>query len=122
MLTMVRGRKPYGAEALSWLQSNPNKQALASNYFESTENAIAAVKKLYAAGALRVEVWVKYVEPWRTRKDGGDYADTLFVYGPPGDSEKRRELTKVVRSLWVPAEEGTGADSGEGPEYELWWD
>jgi len=115
-------REPYGAEALSWLRNNRNKNALASNYFSTTENAIAAVKRLYAAGAVRVEVWVAHVEEWRTKKEGGDYADMLFVYGPPGNPERRKELTRVVRSLWVPAEEGTDADSGEGPEYELWWD
>ncbi len=119
---MIKERKPYSAEALSWLRGNPNKTALGANYFHTTENAIAAVEKLYAAGAVRVEVWVGYVEPWRTLKDGGDYADKLFVHGPPGGSEKGRELTKVVRSIWVPAEEGTGEDVGDGPEYELWWD
>jgi hypothetical protein len=119
---LSKEREPYAAEALSWLRSNRNKSALGSNYFESTNNAIAAVKALYAAGALRVEVWVGYVEAWRTKQEGGDYADTLFVYGPPGGPEKRRELTKVVRSLWVPAEEETGADVGDGPEYELYWD
>jgi hypothetical protein len=122
VVLLKKDRKPYSAEALSWLEKNGNKHALAGNYFGTTDNATAAVKKLYAAGAVRVEVWVGYVEAWRTKKDGGDYSDTLFVYGPSGSQEKRKELTKVVRSLFVPAEDGTEADPGEGPEYQLWWD
>jgi len=119
---LKKARRPYSAEALSWLEANRNKQALAGNYFGTTENAIVAVKKLYAAGAARVEVWVGHVEAWRTKREGGDYADTLFVYGPPGSKEKRRELTKVVRSLCAPAEDGIEIDPGEGPEYQLRWD
>jgi len=55
-ILLRKDRKPYAAEALSWLRDNRNKSALGANYFESTNNAISAVKRLYAAGALRVEV------------------------------------------------------------------
>lgn len=115
-------RLSYEAEALEWLSKNKNKAALAHNYLGSTENAIAAVKKLYAAGAIRVTVWVSYHEKWRREKDGGDYADRLFVYGPEGPPASRKRLTDAVRSLDRPVEEGDVADPGEGPEYELWWD
>ena len=80
------------------------------------------MKRLYAAGAVRVEVWVGYDKPSRVRKEGGHYADHLFVYGPPGPPETRRKLTEVVKSLSVPTESDDEANPGEGPEYELWWD
>ncbi len=113
---------PYETEALAWLLENKNKKALASNYFGATENAIAAVRKLYAMGAVKVTVWVAYDERWRREKEGGDYSDRLFVYGPEGPPERRKKLTETVRSITVSAEEGIEPDPGEGPVYELNWD
>ena len=53
---------PYQQEALSWLQSNRSKSPFASNHFKTREDAVEAVRKLYAAGATRVDVVVRYDE------------------------------------------------------------
>src|SRR6266571_6623188 len=111
---------PYGAEALKWLTHNKNPSALAANYFQTTQIAIQAVKKLYEAGAIKVEVWVGFDEPWRTERYGGHYANALFVYGPPGPSETRMKLTEAVRSFYIPPEEDPEAGPGQGPEYQLY--
>ncbi len=110
---------PYQTEALSWLLGNKNRAALAENYFKTTANAIEAVKRLYAAGATRVDVFVQHDEPWRVNKEGGEYADTLLVFGSP----KQKELFNVIRSLkpdnWEP--DTYELEPGE-PPWTLWWD
>ena len=48
-----------------------NETALATNRFGRTANATKAVRRLYAAGAKRVEVDVMYDELWRIEEEGG---------------------------------------------------
>jgi len=64
--------------------------------FGRTANAIKAVRRLYAAGAKRVEVDVMYDEPWRIEEEGGPYADGIDVTFP---KEKSKEILRVIRSL-----------------------
>ncbi len=78
------------------MQNNKNKSALAINRFETTADAIEAVKSLYTAGAERVDVVVKYFESWRTSKEGGPYADELEVTFPRVGVTA---VLKVIKSL-----------------------
>ena len=110
---------PHQSEALSWLLRNKNKAALASNHFKTTANAIEAVKRLYAAGASRVDVWVEYDEPSRIKKSGGEYSDTLIVIGLP----KQKELFSVIRSLEPDNWDSDTFELEPGePPWILWWD
>jgi len=85
-----------GPEGLSWLESNKNPHALAGNRFQTTADAIEAVKRLYAAGATRVYIGPPLEEPERIREEGGPYADVLDVVFP---KEKLKLVMAVVRSL-----------------------
>jgi hypothetical protein len=89
-------------------------------YFESTEEALAFVETLYAAGAL--EVWVTgiYDEDWRIEAKGGPYADTLIVHLPP-EEEKRLALFEIADEEAL--REGFAPESDTGQkELLLWWD
>ncbi len=115
--------EPWEAEALSWLMNNRNKHALAGNRFNTTAEAIEAVKRLYAAGATEVKVGPVLDEPERIERYGGPYTDSLTVAFP---KEKTREILHVVRSLQP--EEGGDAkdvyldDETHEPTLMLWWD
>jgi hypothetical protein len=61
-------------EARSWLRTNPNRSALATNRFGNTERALAFVDALYARGATEVLVDDPGVD-----STGEPYADTLIV-------------------------------------------
>ena len=61
-------------EARSWLRTNPNRSALATNRFGNTERALAFVDALYARGATEVLVDNPGVD-----STGAPYADTLIV-------------------------------------------
>lgn len=110
----------YEAEALSWLAQNKNDPALAGNRFRSNKDAIEAVRRLYAAGAVRVDVIVSEHDAEYIKKYGGEYTDRLQVYGTP---ERRDTLRKVVEEL---APDGLGTEwdleDWDGKEILLWWD
>ncbi len=118
----------YQTEALSWLKNNKNRSALASNQFGNTDDAIKAVKKLYSAGAVRVDVVVTHLGPSTIQREGGPYADTLEVTFPQKGYDK---LLAIVRSLhpdnWEidsGGNEGLFEDDGSfaGNTATLWWD
>jgi hypothetical protein len=117
---------PYQTEALAWLKKNKKKSALAGNHFESTQEAVEAVEKLYAAGATRVDVWVKEDDPQFVDKYGGEYSEELIVCGEKG---KTSRLVDVIKSL-IPdnfVDEVTGLISWTGATWDgsaltLWWD
>ena len=88
--------KPWEFEALSWLTSNKNKHALATNRFTTTAEAIEAVKKLHAAGATEVKVGPVLDEPERIKKERGPYADMLVVLFP---KEKKKKVLTVAKTL-----------------------
>ena len=104
-------------EARLWLRSNPNPSALATNRFGTTQNALAFVDRLYAAGAAEVFVDDRVVDD-----DGFPYADTLVV-----------RLWRPADARWVLEqlceEEGPGnVPPGDltmhiaGDDIRLWWD
>jgi hypothetical protein len=105
-------------EALKWLTENKNKSAFASNCFGNTKSAIDFVKKLYKAGAAKVEVDGLFDEDWRIKEEGGPYADVLLVHLPKNKS-KRLELVPVVYSFRP--DELDGDWNGSDP-IRLWWD
>ena len=115
----------YQTEALQWLAGNKNKAALASERFRTTQEAVDAVKRLYEAGAVRVEVVVTYNEPSRIERDGGSYADELEVTFP---TEGKERLLAVIKSLepdnWrmggLRLDKATVESVGPEPET-LWW-
>lgn len=92
---------------------------MAPNRFQTVEEAIEAVKKIYSAGATRVEVIVTEID--RSGK-GNDVSETLEVTFPI--SERKRVLS-VVMSL----KPDNFGQEGDYPEDEspiqtetLWWD
>jgi hypothetical protein len=111
-----------GPEALLWLTNNKNPHGFAGNRFETTADAIEAVKRLYAAGATRVYIGPPLDEPERIRRDGGPYADVLDVVFP---KEKTSQVMAVVSSL-SPDEGGRLEDVFEVEDryrrVMLWWD
>src|SRR5207247_5447257 len=76
----------YQTEALSWLKHNKDE----SLAYQASEVSIETVKKLYAAGATRVDVVVKFGQL------GDGNASELEVTFPRGDVN---ELLAVIRSL-----------------------
>jgi hypothetical protein len=118
----------YQTEALSWLKNNKNKSALASDQFGNTPNAIEAVKKLYALGAVQVDVVVTHLGPSTIQREGGPYADTLEVTFP---QKGRHKLLAFIRSLhpdnWEMnlgerEDPYTDHNSLGGATVPLWWD
>lgn len=111
----------HQTEALSWLRANRRETAFAGNRFETTKEAIEAVKQLYDAGATRVDVSVSKNEPSNVQRYGGEYADRLIVYGT---AESRDRLVEVIKAL---DPEGLGTeytlDDWDGQRsLVLWWD
>lgn len=104
-------------EARVWLRGNRNPSALATNRFCTTEQALAFVEMLYAAGATEVLVDHPGVDA-----DREPYADTLLVRFPP-QGNVRWALERLCE------EEGPGdvppgdftMDVGQH-ELRLWWD
>ena len=104
-------------EARLWLRSNPNPSGLATNRFGATQNALAFVERLYAAGAAEVLVEDPFVDG-----EGFPYADTLVVRVLPA-ADARWMLDKLC------AEEAPGdVPRGDftmhiaGDDIRLWWD
>src|SRR3989442_9106017 len=91
----------YQTEALSWLKNNKD-ESLASH---ASEVSIETVKKLYAAGATRVDVVVMFRQP------GDGDACKLEVTFP---TEDVNELLAVIRSLH-PSNWEMDLDEGEDP-------
>lgn len=101
----------YQTEALSWLMNQTIGAPLAATRFQTREQAIVAVRRLYSAGAVRVDVVVLHCEPWRLQKEGGPYANELEVFLPEGN---RNRILDVIRSL-DPDNWKMDLDEGEDP-------
>lgn len=88
---------PKSPEARQWLSKNNNKYALAGNRFTSTEDAIAFVDSLYAAGAVKVSIPKDsiYDDEKRIKTEGGPYADALEITLPQSQSEQE-ELFGII--------------------------
>jgi hypothetical protein len=107
-------------EARAWLKRNKNPHAFAGNRFCRTDDALAFVESLYAAGA--VEVLVDHIHPDRNESEGGPYADT-FIVRVPDDWTARLNVERFSE------EEGPGrTPPGDfrmdvrSRDIELWWD
>jgi hypothetical protein len=111
-----------GPEALEWLRAalNPDDNALASNRFRGTENAIRFVEGLYAAGAVRVIVNQENIVD---EGDGDLYADALVVL-LPREPEARSRVVKICKqeSDREEGEVSSDADWQTGDCVFLWWD
>jgi len=109
-------------EALSWLKTNKNPNPFATNRFQTAAEAIEAVKRLYAAGAIEVHVGPTLDDSDRIEEEGGPYADGLNVVFP---TENVNQIMSVVESL-KPDLGGEMKDiiKDEGRYWRvmLWWD
>lgn len=114
------GRNNARFEAREWLKHNPNSSALAGNRFGTTEDALAFVETLYAAGAVEVYVTAILDEEWRIQQEGGPYADVLIVT-LPDDAQKREHLFRIEAE--EAADEGFDPTTDAGQDELLfWWD
>jgi len=113
-----------GPEARDWLKKNKSACGLAGNRFESTQEALAFVEELYAAGAARVFVPDDAIRGHEAeiRKHGGPYADSLVIELPAGDRKKVFEIfEREAESEGY--EDMTGEEEVTDGEYlYLWWD
>jgi hypothetical protein len=111
-----------GPEALSWLKTNKNPNPFATNRFQTAAEALEAVKRLYAAGAIEVHVGPALDDSERIEEEGGPYADGLIVVFP---MENVNQIMSVVESL-KPDLGGEMKDiiKDEGRYWRvvLWWD
>lgn len=105
------------SEALSWLRANENESAFATNYFGTTEEAIEAVERLYAAGASLVEVVVSDDDRQRRaiEMEGGEYSETLLVHGSEAAEDKLAQAIRAVEPDESHFERGSFT-------WRLWWD
>lgn len=113
-----------GPEARDWLKTNKSDCCLAGNRFGSTQEALAFVEEVYAAGAARVFVPDDAIsrDPAEIREHGGPYADSLVIELPVGDRKKIYEIYEREAEA-----EGYEDMTGEGCVIDgrflyLWWD
>jgi hypothetical protein len=105
--------------ALEWLRAHPSAHAFATNRFPMTQDAIAFVEQLFAAGAAKVTIDNIQFLP---SDDWLPYADTLMVT-LPGELAKRREIFRLIDEVGRPDEDAGQLPSDEGQEIvRLWWD
>lgn len=113
-------RQMQKAPALTWLRSNGNPSALATNRFGDTSAAIVFVEQLLHAGAVNIYISDPYDEPERIAREGGPYADSLIVELPSATDQR----AEIFRILAAEAESGgfvPPKDAGQNMEL-LWWD
>jgi hypothetical protein len=104
-------------EAREWLKANPSRSAFASNRFQDTENAIAFVDQLYAAGAKEILIDNIMLLP----PDWLPYADTLYV-SLPDDPHARHVVLELIDEAGQPDENDEWKDKAHQPVLRLWWD
>ena len=104
-------------EARSWLRTNRNPSALATNRFGNTERALAFVDALYARGATEVLVDDPGVD-----SSGEPYADTLVVKCEEWSSAHHRieQFCEEEGPGDLPAGDFTMDRTSDG--LRLWWD
>ena len=107
-------------EARTWLKSNKNPSALATNRFNDTKTALEFVEQLYQAGAVEVIVDNILDEEQRIQEEGGPSADSLIV-SLPTDVQKRAKLFEIFNQ--ESKHEGFENHEDDGQEsVMLWWD
>ncbi len=107
-------------EARTWLKDNPNPYAFAGNRFETKQEALDFIERLYSAGAVTVYVTNTHNEDWRIKQEGGPYADTLIVKLPT-DPQKRRVIFRINSEEAQKEGFAPDADTGQN-ELLFWWD
>jgi hypothetical protein len=123
----LRAQHPYQdfpswPEALQWLKSSGNPAALASNRFDSTQEAIDFVQHLYGAGALRVAILADTImsDAATLKDEGGPYADTIVIR-LPADPAKRSRVIEACQPEF--AREGTTEAESVWEDYVcIFWD
>jgi hypothetical protein len=118
--SMSMSDSTIGPEAREWLTRSEHPAALASNRFESTEDALNFVGQLYELGARRV-----FIPKNSIRDDGpeGEYADSLVI--DMGQPEASAELAALY--VEEAEEQGLEVEPDNLPFEEdryllLWWD
>ena len=109
------------AEASNWLAANWSKNALASNRFDSSEDALALVEQLYAAGATAVLVDHVTMLP---DQDFAPYASRMVVELPE-DASQRGALLGFINDTARPTsvEDVKKPYMAKGPDWiRLGWD
>lgn len=107
-------------EARQWLKNNPNKSAVATNRFGTSENALEFIEMLYQAGAIEITIDGIREEESRIASEGGPYAE-LLVIKLPSDFEKRTMLFEIAAK--ESEEEGFEPEIDSGQDsIKLWWD
>ena len=94
-------------EATSWLKNNKSDSAFSTDRFETTADVISAVRRLYAAGATRVDV--------RLADEDDQHANTLVVRATEGNAN---ELLSTILSLEPDEIHYSRGESS----WVLWWD
>lgn len=113
--------KHSGPEAREWLRTNQHPQALASNRFDTTEDALEFVQTLYRAGATKITIPEDRMDDDEDDM-GGLYADALVV-----ELEAGADLSQMLQIYNREAEhEGHDAIAQlpikEGRWLFFWWD
>lgn len=108
-----------GPEARQWLKENGNPHALATNRFDSKQDAVKFVESLYEAGATKVFVPNDSINDTEAERfDGGPYADAVVVEFDP------KTAARLVPLLQREIDEQGGGDPFAVPNgwALLWWD
>ena len=104
-------------EALEFLRTNKSKfGCFASNHFNTREEAVGFVEKLYKNGARLVEVPEDETlrEDWRLAEEGGPYSATLLITIPAGE--------EVPVNVVIDAEKPDEKGQLNGRLTRIWWD
>ena len=113
-----RPNDELGPDARNWLRANPSPNAFATNRFSTTQDALAFVERLHAAGATAVTIDNIRFLPGNNWLP---YADTLIVLAPEGDA--RRALFELIAQAGAPDEDGGEVFTDRGQtSIRLWWD
>ena len=107
--------KLLSLEAIEWLGDNPTPSALAANRFKDNIEAVEFVKRLYSAGAVRVDVEDV------SQDNTGIYTDTLKVYLPK-DIQKRMGVFKIYNQEVQKQGFDEEGDDGLKEYLTFWWD
>lgn len=110
----VRASDP---EALGWLLQTEGDATLASNRFDSADEAADFVRALYAAGATNVVVATESIREEAPRQW---YADALRI-ALPGDPRARAAIFRMLNAEIAREGFALARDEGQAVLF-MWWD
>jgi hypothetical protein len=102
-------------DARSWLKKNANPDPFASESFNSKADVLTFIANLYKAGARTVKVAAVHDDPQTVAREGGPYADTLYV---TVKSPKAKLKVNEVAQKANPSEMNWRGKN----TLRLWWD